>query len=146
MSYCFRLNVIPVGCEGEGDFWWFETTEELQSASGSYKSYGLGPQGWSTTALEEVPCALLPKLTGKQWKVSHHRMCPDAIYESEDGDIAYWECVEGRVEWMKEKEALRSQPKFHMFSSTGTEMHTDNIGSIVLAITQSINMRAKGYR
>jgi hypothetical protein len=127
-DYTFRLNYIPKGCEGEGEFWWYETTEELQAASGMPNSYGLDARGWSTTALEEVPCAILPKLTGKSWHPTH-QAAPLCVYESAEGDIAYWELVgDGYCQWKNEWDEIYSKPMtFTVFGCGEPEYTTNNI-------------------
>jgi hypothetical protein len=136
-KYCFRLNYIPKGCEGVGDFWWYETTDELQKASGAHNSYGLEPRSWATTALEEVPCMLLPKLTGKSWHPTH-QAAPLCIYESNDGDIAYWELVEGDIEWRDEYEAIHSKPITFTVFGCGPEYSTTNMSCAVQHIVNTL--------
>ena len=151
-KYQVRINFIPNGCEGEGDFWWFDdqTLPQVEGAT----PYYINPKHWSTTAFELVPYLVLPKITNKdKWDVSYHSDSDDMVmarYTNKDGDIAIIELCDKNgfisCRW-EEEDRLPKGPAFTVFPGNGKQIACDTPHEAALSIVNAImdHHNRRGY-
>ena len=140
-KYQVRLNVIPNGCKGEGNFWWFKDEEIPQPSKDS--NYGINPRHWSTTALEIITYQVLPNLTGKEWDVSYNSEDPDCVmvrYESKDEDVAILELCDAEgfisLRW-SEEDRIHPGPALTVFAN-GKTVSCNNAREAAASVCQAI--------
>ena len=97
-----RINIIPKGTLGEGDFFWLDDTEQVK-----LWKYSIDKKTWATIAFECIPCDFLPSKYPGKW-IPKIEMRPNCYYETEDGSaIAYMELLDEQgaptVRWEKDK-------------------------------------------
>jgi len=126
-KYEIRINYIPQGTVGEGQFWWI-TEEQLldyQKEAFGESHYGINNKHWSTVCFEEIPYLVLPKLTGKNnWVLGEHKdnnsTLVFAYFGNADGDTVIVELQDqdGCCGWDKE-DIFPDGPALTVFTPDG---------------------------